>query len=77
MDRKIYAESELPCYLSAADIAAYLGLGLTATYDLLHDKDCPKIVRGRRIIVPRDKFLQWLDSMTDGYKEDNTEVHNV
>jgi excisionase family DNA binding protein len=66
MKKRIYTEEELPCYLSAEEISAYLGLGLTATYELLHDPDCPKIIRGRRIIVPRDKFLQWLDQITEG-----------
>ena len=54
MKKRIFTEEELPCYLSAEEISAYLGLGLTATYELLHDPDCPKIIRGRRFIVPRD-----------------------
>ena len=61
MKNRVYSEQDLPCWLSAAEIAAYLGLGLTATYELLQDGKCPKIVHGRRILVPRDKFLAYLD----------------
>lgn len=39
---------------------------MTATYDLLHRKDCPKINAGARILIPRDKFLRWLDRITEG-----------
>lgn len=65
MKKRIYSEAELPCYLSAKDIAAYLGLGLTKTYDLINEKSCPKIKVGERILVPRDKFLRWLDKQTE------------
>lgn len=68
MDKRIFSEKELPCYLSAQEISAYLGLGLTATYEMIHREDCPKIVQGRRIIIPRDKFLRWLDEITEGSK---------
>ena len=68
MSKRIYSEDELPCYLSAKDVSAYLGLGMTATYDLLHRKDCPKINAGARILIPRDKFLRWLDRITEGTK---------
>ena len=68
MSKHIFSENELPCYLSAKEVSAYLGLGLTATYDLLHHPDCPKINAGARILIPRDKFLKWLDQITEGGK---------
>ena len=68
MSKRIYSEEELPCYLSAKEVAAYLGLGKTATYDLIHRQDCPKVNVGARILVPRDKFLKWMDQITEGAK---------
>lgn len=61
MKKRIETE-DLPCWLNAKEIAAYLGLGLTATYELLHDPKCPKLVHNTRIMIPRDRFLAYLDA---------------
>ena len=61
MKKRIFSEDDLPCWLNAKDIAAYLGLGLTATYELLHDSRVPKLIQGARILVNRDKFLAYLN----------------
>lgn len=61
MSDRIFNWDELPYYLSAKDIAAVLGLGLTKTYDLIHHKDCPKKKVGRRYLVPRDAFRAWFE----------------
>lgn len=61
MKNRIYSESDLPCWLNAKEIATYLGLGLTATYEMIHDKNFPKVVHNRRILIPRDRFLAYLD----------------
>lgn len=61
MKKQIFSTNDLPCWLNAQEIANYLGLGLTKTYELLHDQRCPKIVVGKRILVPRDRFLSYLD----------------
>ena len=65
MKKRIFSEAELPCWLSASDVSAYLGLGLTSTYELLNDVRCPKFVHGRRILVPRDKFLSYLNQLIE------------
>lgn len=75
MKKRIYSIDELPYYLNAADISALLGLGLTAAYEMLHDVRCPKIVHGKRIIVPRDKFLAYLDQrIEDSLKGEEREL---
>jgi hypothetical protein len=30
-------------------------------YQLMHREDFPTIVIGKRMVVPRDKFLEWLE----------------
>lgn len=62
MSDRIYDRDELPYYLSAKDISALLGLGLTKTYEIIHHKDCPKRQVGRRYLVPRDQFLKWFEN---------------
>lgn len=69
MKKRIYSEKELPCWLNAADVSAFLGLGLTSTYELLNEARFPKIVHGRRILIPRDRFLDYLEQRL--YKEQN------
>ncbi len=38
-----------------------LGIGLAHAYEVAHRRDFPTITLGSRIIVPRDKFMEWID----------------
>ena len=51
---------ELPLVLNAKDVSEVLGLSLAGTYELMREKDFPAKRIGKRIIVPRDEFLEWL-----------------
>ena len=51
---------ELPLMLNAKDVSEVLGLSLAGTYELMREKDFPAKRIGKRIIVPRDEFLEWL-----------------
>lgn len=51
---------ELPLVLNAKEVAKVLGLSLAGTYELMRHKDFPAKRIGKRIIVPRDEFLEWL-----------------
>ena len=51
---------ELPLNLSADDVSGILGISRANAYILLHREDFPTIQIGKRIIVPRDPFLDWL-----------------
>lgn len=51
---------ELPLVLNAKEVAKVLGLSLAGTYELMREKDFPAKRIGKRIIVPRDEFLEWL-----------------
>ena len=52
---------QLPLALCADDVAAVLGISRANTYMLMHSKDFPTIFIGKRMIVPRDKFIEWMD----------------
>ena len=47
---------ELPLMLTVEDVSHVLGIGLAHAYE-----DFPTITLGSRIIVPRDKFMEWID----------------
>lgn len=48
--------------LSVAEVAATLGLSRPTAYRLVHQEGFPRLEVGRRIIVPRSAFLEWLDA---------------
>jgi predicted DNA-binding transcriptional regulator AlpA len=61
MKNKYNSYEELPLMLCAEDVAAVLGISRANAYTLMHSKDFPTIVIGRRMIVPKDKFLGWIE----------------
>ena len=53
---------QLPVTIQAEDIAAVLGISRAGAYTLMRSKGFPTIYVGkRRMVVLRDKFIQWLD----------------
>ena len=60
---------ELPLMLSVQDVSDVLGIGLAHTYEVVHQQGFPTITLGNRIIVPRDKFIQWIDNETEKQSE--------
>lgn len=53
---------ELPLMLSVTEVAAVLGISRAGAYELAHSDDFPALKIGSRIVVPRDKFLAWIDA---------------
>ena len=53
--------NQLPLSLNANDIAAVLGISRANAYALMRAKGFPTIFIGKRMIVPRDKFIEWMD----------------
>ena len=67
MKESIYKSyDELPLMLNAETIKNVLGISLTSAYELMHVKDFPSIKIGSRIIVPKDKFREWIDKKSGG-----------
>lgn len=56
---------ELPLTLTVQDVADVLGIGLAHAYEVAHRKDFPTITLGSRIIVPRDRFMEWIDRQAE------------
>ena len=53
---------ELPMVLCAEHVAMVMGISRTHAYGLLHSEGFPTIRIGKRMVVPRDKFIQWMDN---------------
>ena len=57
---------ELPLFLSAKTVAQVLGISLAGTYELLHRECFPVVKIGSRLVVPKEKFLAWVEEQAGG-----------
>ena len=53
---------QLPLSLSAEDIAATLNISRANAYMLVHRADFPTIRIGKRMVVHRDKLIDWMNA---------------
>ena len=56
---------EMPLFLNAEMVAKALGVATSNAYELMHEKDFPALKIGSRLLVPKEKFRQWVDSKTN------------
>ena len=61
---KYKSYDELPLMLSVPDVAAVLGISRAGAYELARSDGFPSLTIGSRIIVPKDKFIRWIDERT-------------
>lgn len=52
---------QLPLALSAEDVAQVLGISRANAYTLMHSKGFPTIKICKRMTVPKDKLIEWID----------------
>ena len=57
---------ELPLFLNAETMAKVLGIAPSSSYELLHEPGFPSLHIGNRIVVPKEKFIQWVEERTGG-----------
>lgn len=53
---------QLPVTLKADEVAAVLGISRANAYTLMRSDGFPTIHIGKRMIVPRDKLIEWIDA---------------
>ena len=56
---------DLPITLNAQDVAAVLGISRANAYSLMHTRGFPTLQIGKRMVVPKDKLLVWMDKQTE------------
>lgn len=61
MTNKYTAYEQLPLMLSVPDVAAMPGISRAAAYELARSKDFPSLRIGTRIVIPKDKFINWIN----------------
>ena len=61
MEYMYKSAEDLPPYLNALQISAFLGISKTNIYALMNTAGFPTVRVGKRMIVEKDKLLKWLD----------------
>ena len=56
----------LPLFLNAAMVAQVLGIAPSSAYELMHGKDFPTLRVGSRMVVPKEKYIEWVEQHTKG-----------
>ena len=57
---------ELPLFLNAKMVAQVLGIAPSRAYELMHESNFPVLKVGSRMVVPKEKFIQWVERNTGG-----------
>ena len=55
---------DLPLFLNAELVAQVLGISQAGAYDLLYSEGFPVLKIGTRMVVPKEKFRQWVEEQT-------------
>ena len=58
--------TDLPLTLTAPEVGEVLGISRAAAYELVRSAGFPHMKIGSRILIPRDKFIRWIDEQTEG-----------
>ena len=67
MKESIYKSyDELPLFLNADAVVKALGVSPSSGYELMHDKEFPSLKLGSRIVVPKERFIRWVEQNTGG-----------
>ena len=57
---------DMPLFLNVNDLSKALGIAPSSCYELMHEKDFPSIRIGKRLVVQREKFIEWVDEQSKG-----------
>ena len=57
---------ELPLFLNARMVADALGISPSSGYELMREEGFPALKIGSRVVVPKEKFIAWVERKTGG-----------
>ena len=65
MKQAVYKSyDELPLILSVPEVTVVLGISRAGAYELVRSDGFPALKIGSRIVVPKEKFIEWVDEKT-------------
>lgn len=56
---------DLPLTLTVMEVAEALRISRAGAYDLVRTEGFPALKIGSRIVIPKEKFIQWMDENTE------------
>ena len=59
---------DLPLFLNAKLVAQVLGVSISTAYEVMHEPGFPTLRVGSRMVVPKEKFMQWVEEQSGGAK---------
>ena len=59
---------DLPLFLNANLVAQVLGVSISTAYEVMHEPSFPTLRVGSRMVVPKEKFIQWAEDQSGGAK---------
>ena len=59
---------DLPLFLNAKMVAQVLGVSISTAYELFHEPVFPTLRVGSRMVVSKEKFIQWAEGQSGGAK---------
>ena len=63
---KYKSYDDLPLFLNAELVSKVLGVSPSSGYELMHEAGFPVLKIGSRMVVPKEKFIQWVEQNTGG-----------
>jgi len=61
MKNNFKSYDQLPLALSAEEVSQVLGISRANAYALMHSKGFPTLKIGKRMTVPKDKLMEWME----------------
>ena len=59
---------DLPLFLNANLVAEVLGVSISTAYEVMHTPGFPVLRVGSRMVVPKEKFIRWVEEQSGGAK---------
>ena len=59
---------DLPLFLNVNLVAQVLGVSISTAYEVMHGPGFPVLRVGSRMVVPKEKFIQWAEEQAGGAK---------
>ena len=66
LESKFKSYDELPLFLNAKAVCEVLGISMASAYELMHQKDFPALKIGNRFVIPKEKFIDWVEKNVGG-----------
>ena len=65
-ESKYKSYDDLPLFLNAELVAQVLRIAPSSSYELMHEPGFPTLRIGNRMVVPKEKFIAWVEEHTKG-----------